>query len=229
MSKFYSYPTPGAWVVKAPPEGRPGVELFRPAVRPYGVSDDDDLRVHLQVLRCQAGDERAFAELFARFAERTLRYLRGLVGDAAEDVHQEVWLAVYRGVAALADPRAFRTWLYRTTRHRAVDHLRRRKRERELVADVAAEVAERDEAVDPGDDDPLAALTPLDASEIAAALAALPAAQREVLVLRYQDGLSYAEIATVVGCSVGTVRSRLHHAKRRLHDVMESTVRRELP
>ena len=194
------------------------------------MSDDDDLRVHLQVLRCQAGDERAFAELFARFAERTLRYLRGLVGDAAEDVHQEVWLSVYRGVAALADPRAFRTWLYRTTRHRAVDYLRRRRRERELVADVAADAAiGREEAVDPADDDPLAALTPLDASGIAAALAALPAAQREVLVLRYQDGLSYAEIATVVGCSVGTVRSRLHHAKRRLHDVVESTVRRALP
>ena len=186
--------------------------------------------MHLQVLRCQAGDERAFAELFARFAERTLRYLRGLVGDAAEDVHQEVWLSVYRGVASLADPRAFRTWLYRTTRHRAVDHLRRRRRERELVADLEADmVAERDETSAPADEDPLAAATPLAASEIAAALAALPAPQREVLVLRYQDGLGYAEIATVVGCSVGTVRSRLHHAKRRLHDVVESTVRRALP
>ena len=189
-------------------------------MRPYGVSDDEELRLHLQVLRCQAGDERAFAELFARFAERTLRYLRGLVGDAAEDVHQEVWLAVYRGLAALADPRAFRTWLYRTTRHRAVDHLRRRRRERELVADVAAEA---EETIGPAEDDPLAALEPLDASALAAALAALPGVQREALVLRYQDGLSYAEIATVVGCSVGTVRSRLHHAKRRLHDVLASS------
>jgi len=194
------------------------------------VSGDEELRLHLQVLRCQAGDERAFAALFDRFAGRTLRYLRGLVGDAAEDVQQEVWLAVFRGVAALADPRAFRTWLYRTTRHRAVDFLRRRRRERELAADVAADVAtEGAEAGDAGDDDPLAALEPLDQSALHDALAALAPAQREVLVLRYQDGLSYAEIALVVGCSVGTVRSRLHHAKRRLHDAIAPQVRRDEP
>jgi RNA polymerase sigma-70 factor, ECF subfamily len=190
------------------------------------VSEDEELRLHLQVLRCQAGDEGAFAALFGQFAGRTLRYLRGLVGDAAEDVQQEVWLAVFRGIAALADPRAFRTWLYRTTRHRAVDFLRRLRRERELAADVAAEAAE---ALDPGDDDPLAPLEPLDRSELHDALAALPAVQHEVLVLRYQDGLSYAEIALVVGCSVGTVRSRLHHAKRRLHDAIAPHVRRDEP
>jgi RNA polymerase sigma-70 factor, ECF subfamily len=187
---------------------------------------DDELRLHLQVLRCQAGDERAFAELFARFAGRTLRYLRGLVGDAAEDLQQEVWLAVYRGIASLSDPRAFRTWLYRATRHRALDHLRRRRRERELVADVAAETPD---ATDPAEEDPLAAMEPLDATALHAALVQLPPPQREVLVLRYQDGLSYAEIALVVGCSVGTVRSRLHHAKRRLHEVIAPAARRELP
>jgi RNA polymerase sigma-70 factor, ECF subfamily len=191
------------------------------------VSGDEELRLHLQVLRCQAGDERAFAALFDRFAGRTLRYLRGLVGDAAEDVQQEVWLGVFRGIGALADPRAFRTWLYRATRHRAVDFLRRARRERELVAEVVAESAE-DASVAP-DEDPLAALEPLDQSALHDALAALAPAQREVLVLRYQDGLSYAEIALVVGCSVGTVRSRLHHAKRRLHDAIAPQVRRDEP
>jgi RNA polymerase sigma-70 factor (ECF subfamily) len=192
-------------------------------------ADDDELRLHLQVLRCQAGDERAFAELFGRFAARTLRYLRGLVDDAAEDVQQEVWLAVYRGLASLSDPRAFRTWLYRTTRHRAVDFLRRRRRERELVADVAAESAGAGAVAGDPDDDPLAPPEPLDAGALHAALTALPPVQREVLVLRYQDGLSYAEIALVVGCSLGTVRSRLHHAKRRLHDLIAPAVRRDQP
>ena len=193
--------------------------------------DEDELRLHLQVLRCQAGDERAFAALFGRFAARTLRYLRGLVDDAAEDVQQEVWLAVYRGIASLSDPRAFRTWLYRTTRHRAVDFLRRRRRERELVADVAGEVAAEGAAATDPDDDPLAPTeeVPLDAGALHAALAALPPVQREVLVLRYQDGLGYAEIALVVGCAVGTVRSRLHHAKRRLHDLIAPAVRRDQP
>ena len=52
--------------------------------------------------------------------------------------------------------------------------------------------------------------------ELSHALANLPPLHREVLLLRYQDDLSYEEIAAVVGCSVGTVKSRLHHAKRRL-------------
>ena len=172
------------------------------------------LRLHLLVLRCQAGDERAFARLLDEFGTRTLAYLRGLVGDDAEDVQQEVWLAVYRGLHTLADPRAFRTWLFRTTRHRAIDFLRARRRERELVEDAALEAD--DATTGDGDD----ALAPLDASALAPALAELPPAQREVLLLRYQHDMSYAELALVTGCPVGTVRSRLHHAKRRLQELL---------
>lgn len=62
---------------------------------------EDDLRLQLLVLRCQAGDERAFSQLLDDFGPRTLRYLRGLLGDDAEDVHQEVWLAAYRSIATL--------------------------------------------------------------------------------------------------------------------------------
>ena len=174
--------------------------------------------MHLQVLRCQAGDERAFAELFARFAERTLRYLRGLVGDAAEDVHQEVWLDVYRRIGRLATPAAFVTWLFTVTRHRAVDLLRRQRRARELLDDVAAEGIAHDEPAAGVDAAGLEGLDRLDAEELPAAIAALPPLHREVLLLRYQDDLSYAEIAAVVGCSVGTVKSRLHHARRRLQE-----------
>ena len=72
-------------------------------------------------MRCQVGDDQAFARLFEWFAPKTLRYLRGLIGDAADDVHQEVWLTVYRSVSGMANPGAFRTWLFRTTRHRAMD------------------------------------------------------------------------------------------------------------
>lgn len=167
----------------------------------------EELGLHLLVLRCQTGDERAFASLFEQFGERTLAYLRGLLGDAAEDAQQEVWLAVYRGLHSLTNPRAFRTWLFRTTRHRAVDYLRRLKRERELISDAPVETLESIEA----DEAP-------DVSELEAVIAELPAVQREVLLLRYQQELSYAEIALVVGCSIGTVRSRLHHAKRRVEE-----------
>lgn len=184
----------------------------------YGPAGAEALRLHLLVLRCQAGDERAFAQIFDWFGKRTLGYLRGLVGEAAEDVQQEVWLAAYLGIRGLSNPRAFRTWLYRTTRHRAIDFLRKQKRERELLADAEAEAADASEPADAGEPADEGGTAALDESELEAVMATLTPAQREVLVLRYQDDLSYAEIALVVGCSVGTVRSRLHYAKQRLHE-----------
>ncbi len=172
----------------------------------------DALRLHLLVLRCQTGDARAFATLMDRFSQRTLRYLQGLVGDGAEDVNQEVWLTVYGRLATLTDPRRFRTWLYRTTRHRAIDHLRTLRRERELF----------DDAGDAGDakyftaaDD---ASVAHDLPSIDVQLRDLAPIHREVLLLRYRDDLTYAEIALVAGCSVGTVRSRLHYAIHRLRE-----------
>jgi RNA polymerase sigma-70 factor, ECF subfamily len=175
-----------------------------------------DVQLHLLVLRCQVGDEGAFTRLFALFSSRTLAYLRGLVGDAADDVQQEVWLAVYRGISGLNNPNAFRTWLFRTTRHRAVDVLRREKRERALFLDVSSEDEQVVGVAAHHDTDDFHQPLP------AAALAKLSALHREVLQLRYGDDLSYAEIALVVGCSVGTVRSRLHNAKQRLHELMRT-------
>ena len=177
----------------------------------------DVLRLHLVVLRCQTGDERAFAQLFEWFNPRTERYLRSLVGDAADDVQQEVWLAVYRGLSSVTNPRAFRTWLFQTTRHRAIDYLRKQKRERELISEVSSEAIE---AIDPAEES-----STLDLSNFDAVLAELPTAQREALLLRYRDDLSYNEIALVVGCSVGTIRSRLHHAKRRMQELMATHTR----
>lgn len=175
----------------------------------------DEVRLHLLVLRCQAGDERAFTQLIDSFGNRTLRYLRGLVRDAADDVQQEVWLAVYLGIRDLSNPRAFRTWLFRTTRHRAIDFLRREKRETELFVDAAMDVADLTESADDSS-------APVDDRALDAAMALLAPAQREVLLLHYRDDLSYAEIALVVGCSIGTVRSRLHHAKRKVREQYES-------
>jgi RNA polymerase sigma-70 factor (ECF subfamily) len=170
-----------------------------------------ELRLHLLVLRCQAGDERAFTQLFDWFGERSLRYLRGLVGDAADDVQQEVWLSVYRNISSLAKPGAFRTWLFSTTRHRALDYLRGEKRERELLEDVAEEMREASDE---------SALDARVDAALDAAITELSPAHREVLLLRYRNNMSYAEIALVVGAPIGTVRTRLHHAKRRLQELL---------
>jgi RNA polymerase sigma-70 factor (ECF subfamily) len=178
-------------------------------------SPRDDVPLQLLVLRCQAGDESAFRRLFDDFGGRTLGHLRSLVGDDAEDLQQDVWLSVYRTIASLADPRAFRTWLFQTTRHRAIDHLRRRRRERELAEEVAVLAPA---TADPRDEP---ALLAIDDDRLATAIDALPPLQREAMRLRYRDDLSYAEIALVAGCPIGTVRTRLHHAKRRLQELLK--------
>jgi RNA polymerase sigma-70 factor (ECF subfamily) len=173
---------------------------------------DADARLYLLVLRCQTGDESAFAQLLQSFGGRTLAHLQTLVGDAAEDVQQEVWLTVYRRLPALSNPRAFRTWLFQATRHRAIDYLRARKRERELFEDVDVEaefIAVRDDHID------------LARTSVAAAFEQLAPVHREVIRLRYEEDLSYAEIALVLSCAVGTIRSRLHNAKRHLQVLLE--------
>jgi RNA polymerase sigma-70 factor, ECF subfamily len=159
----------------------------------------DDLALLLLVLRCQAGDGAAFAELMRRFGNRTFGYLRGLIGNAAEDLQQDVWLAVYRSISALSNPHAFRTWLFRTTRHRAIDFLRRQRRERELLVDADVQALE---SVADGDavsgiaehaSDERESL--LDGVLAEAQLSSLSPLHREVLPLRFRDGMSYAEIA----------------------------------
>lgn len=172
---------------------------------------NEELRLHLLVLRCQTGDETAFALLFEEFGGRTHRYLRGLLGDDADDAQQEVWLSVYRAISTLANPAVFRTWLFSTTRRRALDQLRKRKREAELLVDVSDGV---DVADDTTDHAPLA-------DGLERVLEELPRLQREVLLLRFRDDLSYAEIAVVIGCPVGTVKTRIHHAKHKLRESLE--------
>jgi RNA polymerase sigma factor (sigma-70 family) len=156
--------------------------------------------------------------LFEWFNGRTERYLHS-------------WSAQPRGCAAglargvprhqLTDePARFRTWLFQTTRHRAIDYLRKQKRERELVSQASNEATEVSE--------PAEESSTLDLSNFDAVLAELPTPQQEALLLRYRDDLNYNEIALIVGCSVGTIRSRLHHAKRRMQELMATHTRGQI-
>lgn len=179
------------------------------------MGDKASVREYLLVLRCQAGDETAFSDLLHRYAPGTLRYLEGLLDpDAAQDVHQEVWLTVYRRISDLANPGGFRTWLFRITRHRAIDFLRRERRESELLETVARETPEISE-------EPAGPSTPGVADPaFKAAMARLSPAQRDVLQLRFWEKMPYQEIALILGCPLGTVRSRIHHAKKSLRQAL---------
>lgn len=173
----------------------------------------DRLHERVLVLRCQAGDEAAFEELVGKYSPRLRYYLRKMLrdGDRAEDVLQDVWLQVLRGLARLADPGAFPAWLYRIARDRVYRELRQRRRPLRLVEEM-------DFAAETGDD-----LRLEDAEYIHAALDRLAPEHREVLVLRFLEDMTYEDIAGVTGCPVGTVRSRIHYAKRALRSALERT------
>jgi RNA polymerase sigma-70 factor (ECF subfamily) len=175
-------------------------------------------RLHedLLVLRCQAGDEDAFGELVARYHPRLQFYLRRMLPreDDLDDVLQDVWLAAYRALPRLADPAALAAWLYRIARDKASARWRRQRPERLLeVSDSVEEPSHVDEF---GQED---------AQEIHAALDQLSLEQREMLVLRFLQEMTYEQIAKVTGCPIGTVRSRLYYAKSALRRVIEERKR----
>lgn len=167
----------------------------------------------LLVVRAQAGDDAAFAELVERYSPRLRYFLRKLLAstDGAEDALQDVWLDVFRHLPRLADPQALVAWLYRIARDRAFGRLRKLRPTEKLDDAQVVDVAAADESD----------FSPEDAARIHTALDELPPEQREVLVLRFLEDMSYEQIARIVGCQLGTVRSRLHYGKQALRRALE--------
>lgn len=164
---------------------------------------------------CQ-GDEDAFRTLYRQVQPRLLRYVRTLVGDDAEDVTSEAWLHISRDIATFdGDIDGFRGWTATIARHRALDHLRYRKRRPVENAPVS-------DFLDlPGSDD--TEKTALDSMSTQAALsliARLPAEQAEIIMLRIVVGLDAKSVAEVLGKRAGAVRTASHRGLRRLEQLL---------
>ena len=160
-------------------------------------------------LRLRHGEPAAFAELVRTMERPLLYYLTKLVGaDAALDVLQDTWVAAFRAAGRLDDPGRLRPWLYRIARGRAIDRVRKDRSEDRLRQAHAEEVTTA------ADEEP--AFGPDDAAAIHKALDALDVRHREVLVLHFLEEMPVADVAGVVGCPEGTVKSRIYHAKRAL-------------
>lgn len=164
-----------------------------------------------------AGDPHAFARLYDRYDRPCFQFIRRLLGaahgDAAEDLHQETWIAVARNAGAFEPGRSsFAAWLFTIARHKVWDYFRRQK--------VAVLATAQDDAAmmvpDPGQ-------TPLEhvqsrelAQEIVTAVEALPLEQRCAFIMFAQAGLSLEEIAHATGVAVETAKSRLRYARAKL-------------
>ena len=166
--------------------------------------------------------EGGFAELLDGCAGRALALARRIVGDErlAEDVVQEAVLAYWRNPAAFDAARGtFGAWFLALVHHKAVDAVRREVSHRRWV-DAAAEREERVSALDVAE----LVADRMAGARVRKALEALPAEQREALVLAYWGGYTQREIAARTGAPLGTVKTRMLVGMRRLHSGLTAVV-----
>jgi len=164
------------------------------------------------LLRAQAGDATALEELVNRHDGPLRYFIRRLLADtsAADDIAQEAWLAAIRQIKRITCGAAFRVWLYRVARNMAVSLLRKQGCVAALPMEAAADVPEEEETV----------FSAEDVAAVHSAIARLTIEHRAVITLRFLEDMSYEEIAAVVDCTTGTVRSRLHYAKKELRRII---------
>ena len=165
------------------------------------------------VEQCRQGRTRAYAEIVRALQPQVLGFLYRMTRDRewAEDLGQEVFLRAYRRLERYdRNKAAFSTWLFTMARNLCLDELRKSRPQRVALE----EAAETQAAGDPGPD---AALRENELERlIAEAVQSLAAEYREVFILKEYQDFSLEEIAAIVQCPIGTVKSRLHRARTQL-------------
>ena len=200
-------PAAGESVTETVVETLPSPALAEPRVRLSGsLTDDAQL-----IAACRRGEARAMEMLYHQFKRRVFGMAHRIVGPMdAEEVAQEVFVRVFRGLANFRGDSQLSTWIYRLTVNAALSHLARRGRRQEVsdenIPDMpAAPEVERDPGL---------------AARIEACLQQLPPGYRAILVLHDVEGLSHEECAAILECRVGTCKSQLHKARGRMRELL---------
>jgi RNA polymerase sigma-70 factor (ECF subfamily) len=174
----------------------------------------------------RAGRSEALDELIASYDSQVRRILMQLNAppDDLDDLSQEVFLRIYRNLHRFRGQSSFYTWLYRITLNVFFDHNKKRKRADARLARLQTAVADASVVRHDGEDPYFATYNALTREQFAHAIAALPEGFRDVVAMREVEDLSYEEIASQTGISIGTVRSRLSRARIRLKELMRPHV-----
>lgn len=189
-------------------------------------SDDQQL-----IEECLSGRNEAFGELVLRYQDRLFHSLLYVTGaaDQAQDVTQEAFVHAFTKLSTFRGESAFYSWLFRIAMNAAVS---RKRRDRRMSASLDA--AREKAGHEPPDAHPYSEPSyPVEVSErqalVRAALAELSEEYRTVLVLKEMEDMRYEEIAEIVGCPIGTVRSRIHRARSELRDKLAVLFKEEFP
>ncbi len=186
---------------------------------------DDEL-----MISCRQGDPKAFAVLMRRYRDRLTRYINGFVknDDLAQDLTQETFLRAYRSRETYVPRASFAAWVYRIATNLCHDEFRKRRTSPTVSLNTCftVQVNEKGDVEDyelyemlPDD-----SISPPDVemekeeqrARLRAAIESLSEKHRTVILMHVYNGMEYAEIAKQLGCSVGTIKSRMHYAIRSL-------------
>jgi len=175
------------------------------------------------ISRCQRGDQEALKEIFDKYHEKVYRIAYGVVRQREEalDIVQEVFIKLFRSIKNFKGRSRFYTYLYRMVMNTAIDHAR--KTGKQLISSLDEEGSfEPSDEVEKG---PERILLQKELEErVKRAMDKLPAEQKAALIFRDVEGLSYQEIAEAMGCSIGTVMSRLHYGRKRMQELLKDYV-----
>ena len=181
--------------------------ILRPTSRASAVYDcDAEL-----IAACRRGEERAMEALYHQYKRRVFGLVTRIAGGQdAEEVAQDVFVRIFRGLPKFRGDAALGTWIYRLAVNAALTHVTKRNRHTHAGEDALEHV-------------PAPAATPRDptlAARLESALARLPAGYRAILVLHDVEGLSHEECAAIMGCRIGTSKSQLHKARAKMRSFL---------
>jgi RNA polymerase sigma-70 factor (ECF subfamily) len=175
------------------------------------------------VSRCQQGDEEALREIFDKYHKKVYRIAYGVVRQREEalDIVQEVFIKLFRSIKNFKGRSQFYTYLYRMVMNTAIDHTRKTGKQSISSLDEEGSFQPSDE-VEKG---PERILLQKELEErVKGAIEKLPPEQKAALIFRDVEGLSYQEMAEAMGCSIGTVMSRLHYGRKRMQELLKDYV-----
>lgn len=176
------------------------------------VKDEDILLVE----RFKKGEKRAFDELVNKYKKRIYYLAYSLTNNHADalDLSQEAFIKAYGAIHRFGERSSFYTWLYRITVNICLNHLKKEARKKEVSFDERIVVAQVDWW-----SNPKKALENKELQEdLTRAIDSLPPRQKAVFTLRHLEGLSYKDIASILGCSIGNIKANLFQALQKLRD-----------
>lgn len=184
------------------------LDIPRPRVANQATASMDDASL---VAACRRGEARAMETLYHQYKRRVFGLCHRIAGPAdAEEVAQEVFVRVFRGLGSFRGESQLGTWVYRLAVNCALTHVAKQRRRHEVGDDDLDAVA----APAPMLRDPRLS------RRVETAMAQLPAGYRAILVLHDVEGLSHEECAAILDCRIGTSKSQLHKARAKMRDLL---------